>query len=170
MVDAEMSRSTALLTSPDHAMRIAEVALQGTFEPNGDPELAHVRRVAGAVASEARTVAWLHEVIERSSLTAEDLAVAGFSTVEVEAVMLLTRSDAEESDQYLEHVAAIARAPGRAGRLARLVKAADLVDRIHNPRQRLSAWVPPYAEALHMLESGGLPLPYHSRLKETTDA
>ena len=154
-----MDSDPASTIAPDRAMRIAEAALRGAFELSGDPELAHVRRVAAAVAPEARTVAWLHEVIERSSITAEDLLVAGLSTAEVEAVELLTRLDAEESDEcYLEHIAAIARARGPAGRLARVVKAADVADRMEHPRLRSSRWAPPYAEALHMLESGGSPL------------
>ena len=127
-------------------------ALRGKRETSGEPELAHVDRVVGAVVPAARTVAWLHDVLERSSLTADDLLVAGFCRSDVEAVELLTRGPATESDRvYLSHIAEIARASGRPGWLARQVKAADLHDRIHHPRRRPNGWVPPYGKALDLL-------------------
>lgn len=147
-----------MTASPELAKRIAEGTLRRTRD--GGLVLAHVKRVARAVAPQARSVAWLHDVVEHGGLTATDLLVAGFAGSEVQAVQLLTRGTATESDgPYLAHVAAIARYPGRAGWLAREVKIADIRDRIHHPQPRLSGWTPPYDEALRLLGSEGPTLP-----------
>lgn len=140
------------------AKRFAESAHAGRDE-DGAPEIAHVRRVATSVLPEARNVAWLHDVLERSSLSAADLMSAGFTPDEVEAVQLLTRDRSTDNDDaYLAHVAVIGMATGRAGRLARQVKTADLLDRLWHPRVHPNGWTPPYAEALHLLESGRVPI------------
>ena len=139
---------------------MAEALLRHTLGPDAEPEVAHAERVAGTVLPAARSVAWLHDVAERTALAAEDLRAAGLSTTEATALRLLTRDDVEESDDaYMAHVAAIASAPGAAGRLARCVKAADLADRIEHPLPRPNGWTPPYASALDMIESGGTLLP-----------
>ena len=144
--------------SPESARRIAEAVLGAERGPGAASELAHTRRVAATVVAQARCVAWLHDVVERSSITTEDLVLAGLTSAEAEAVRMLTRVSGEESDRaYLAHVAEIARARGTSGRLARLVKAADLADRINHPRPRRNGWTPPYAEALDLIGSAGAP-------------
>jgi hypothetical protein len=45
----------------------------------------------------------------------------------------------------------VALAAGRSGRLARLVKIADLEDRSVHPRARAAGWSPPYARGLALL-------------------
>lgn len=135
---------------------IARIAHLTDASPAGDEDFAHVRRVAETVLPEARRVAWLHDAVERPWPTVGGLRAAGLCAVELEALRLLRRDTGNESEEdYFAHVARIARAPGVAGRLARHVKAADLADRSLHPRRRASGWVPPYAEALDLLESGG---------------
>ena len=138
----------------DRARRIAEAVLRDGSEA-GTSELAHVMRVVASVDSEARRVAWLHEVFEQSSLTSRDLLMAGIPGPEVEAVELLTRESGESTHVYLNHVRAIRAAPGRPGTLARIVKAADLSDRLEHPRTGNGRWRPPYARALTLLEEAG---------------
>ena len=53
----------------------------------------------------------------------------------------------------MAHVELIARAEGESGRLARMVKIADLEDRRLHPHVRLDGWSPPYALALRLLQT-----------------
>lgn len=102
---------------------------------------------------DARTVAWLHEILECSSLTCGDLRAAGASPDEVRAVRLLTRAPSADPAAYDAHVRRIAAAPGRAGELARAVKRADLRDRLRGQRAcpRPGPARPPYRRALTVL-------------------
>ena len=112
------------------ARRIAERAYRGSLEPTGEEAIAHVRRVAKAAPGFARPVAWLHEVLEQSSVSEEELLVDGLTDDELRAIRLLTRHTESRSEAaYLAHVALIARSSGLAGEIARIVKRVDLVDR-----------------------------------------
>ena len=111
----------------EQAVEIAARALAGVKDKFGEPELLHVLRVVVAVPPEARVVAALHDVLEDSELTAEDLEAAGLGGAELEAVLLLTRGEDEPYEEYIERIAT---AEGEAGRLARVVKLADLRDNL----------------------------------------
>ncbi len=50
------------------------------------------------MTAEARSVAWLYDVVERSSITVEYLIVAGLSGTEADALRILTRDAAEDSE------------------------------------------------------------------------
>jgi hypothetical protein len=124
----------------------------GDREENGTPILPHVRRVAHMVPAEARAVAWLHEALESSAVTEQELLMDGLTTDELRALRLLDRSSDVRSDSvYLAHLELLGRAAGRSGRLARMVKIADLADRCLHPRVRPDGWSPPYAAALDRL-------------------
>src|SRR3954463_2249007 len=106
----------------DHARAIATTAHRGAL-------LDHVRRVAASVPAWARTVAWLHEVLERTDIPEEVLLREGLSFEELRALRLLSREESYSDLASLGHIELIARAGGTAGRLARAVKGADLEDR-----------------------------------------
>lgn len=134
------------------ASLIAEQAHRGTLEPNGETLIAHVRRVAKAAPGFVRSVAWLHEVFECSSVSEEELLAAGLTNEELRALRLLTRHTKSRSKaNYLAHIGLIARSSGRAGALARIVKRLDLADRLEHPRRRADGWHPPYQLALELL-------------------
>jgi hypothetical protein len=142
------------------ARDLAERVHSGDLEPDGTLVLEHLRRVVAATPPEAHAVAWLHEALEAGCLTERELRLAGFDPEEVQALRLLSRRERAHSDRvYLVHLEAIIRAPGRSGRLARAVKAADLADRCAHPRRRADGWAPPYARALQRLldAHGGRP-------------
>ncbi len=125
------------------------------MEASGDPVIAHVRRVAEAAPTFARAVAWLHEVLENSSVSEEELLAGGLGLTdeELRALRLLTRpSDSRSEEEYLAHVGLIARASGPAGEIARTVKRLDLADRLLYPNRRADGWHPPYRAALAFLE------------------
>jgi hypothetical protein len=114
----------------------------------GLPIVEHLARVVAAVPAQAQPLAWLHDVLEHSPTTTTELCGQGMTPLELEALDLLTRQ-ADES--YELYILRIAYAPGAAGRLARIVKLADLDDHIARP------WVagdPPYAWARRHIAVG----------------
>jgi hypothetical protein len=135
-----------------NARAIAERVHAGARDETGEPVIAHVRRVGAMVPAEASVIAWLHEVLECSAMSEQELLMAGLTTEELRALRLLSRTGHAHSDRaYLAHLELIARSAGESGRLARLVKIADLHDRRRHPRVRADGWVPPYGLALRRL-------------------
>lgn len=130
------------------ARGIAYAAHCASRDRRGELVIEHVARVAAAVPPEARTAAWLHDVLEKTRTTLDELRQRGLSGVDDEALALLTRPDDES---YEAHVLRIAHAPGPAGRVARTVKLADLDDHLACP------WAcgdPPYGWAHHHVRNG----------------
>jgi hypothetical protein len=125
---------------------------RGQLQPTGEPLIAHVRRVAAVTPAFARPVAWLHEVLEWTSVSEEELLGEGVSDDELRALRLLTRAVARGSEPgYMAHIAMIARAEGPAGELARAVKVSDLSDRLRHPSPRANGSRLPYREAQRMI-------------------
>jgi hypothetical protein len=134
------------------ARALAEVLLADDHEEDGTPTLEHVRRVAQMVPEDARTVAWLHELLEATAVTEQELLMEGLTRDELRALRLLRRTNQARSDGvYLAHLELIAQAAGQSGHLARMVKIADLEDRCLYPRIRHDGWAPPYADGLDLL-------------------
>ncbi len=134
------------------AQAIAERLHFGDRQEDGTPVIRHVQRVAGTVTEQARAVAWLHEVLERTAVTERELLVAGLTSDELRALRLLNRpSDSHSDRRYLAHLELIAQAAGGSGRLARIVKTADLRDRCLHPHVRRDGWSPPYSRAMGLL-------------------
>lgn len=107
------------------ALEIAERAHRGKLDKRGEPKLFHPLRVLERVrhaGSEAVLAALLHDVVEDSQTTLEDLRQAGFSEAVVEAVDRLSRRKGEDYAAY------VVRCGG--DRLGRLVKLADLEDNL----------------------------------------
>jgi hypothetical protein len=102
----------------------------------------HVERVAAAVPPEARSVAYLHDVLERVPTALADLVARGLTPLERDALELLTR---EATESYELYVLRVAHAEGPSGALARIVKLADLDDHLEEPSDACHA--PPYAWA-----------------------
>lgn len=109
------------------ARAVATRAHQGQVDKTGAPYIGHLERVAGHVKShagesdlsEARAVAWLHDVVEDTPVTLADLAQQ-FPPEIVAAVDAMTKRPGEELEHYYRRVSA--------NRLARVVKNADLDD------------------------------------------
>jgi (p)ppGpp synthase/HD superfamily hydrolase len=133
----------------EQAVETAARALAGRTDKFGELELMHTLRVVVAVPPEARVVAALHDVLEDSDMTAEDLRRLGLGDVELEAVLLLTRPDDEPYEDYIERLAT---APGEAGRLARIVKLADLRDNLSRTRPEQEDLRQRYERAIKRLE------------------
>ena len=102
------------------ARRIATEAHRGQTDKLGVDYIEHPRRVAARLEHPAeQAVAWLHDVVEDTAVTAEDLRKQGVDDAIVDAVLLLTRTE-DGADTYY---ARIAGSP-----LARSVKLADIAD------------------------------------------
>lgn len=112
------------------ALQIAAQAHEGQKAKNGEPYILHPLRVMNAVDSEdARVVAVLHDVIEDSAVTPDELRRAGFSEAVVAAVSCVTHGPDESYTDY------VVRCKGNA--LARQVKLADLEDNARPSRALL---------------------------------
>ena len=115
----------------------------------GEPLVEHLARVAAAVPAEARATAWLHDAMERTPVTAEELRAAGATADELAAIVLLSQAPSESYELYALR---IAHADGEAGRLARAVKVADLDDHIAHRHAPPDA--PPYGWARRHIAAG----------------
>lgn len=84
------------------AIEIVVDAHKGQSDKNGQSYLGHVFRVmnAGNTLPE-KIVGALHDVVEDSDWTLEDLTKAGFSPEIVDAVDAMTHKDSETYDEYL---------------------------------------------------------------------
>ncbi len=101
------------------AMSLAYAAHHGQTESDGVPYVFHPLHLAEQMRSETTTVvALLHDVIENTPYTLQDLRREGFPDRVVEAVALLTHDPAMP---YADYVARLASNPD-----ARAVKLADL--------------------------------------------
>ena len=105
----------------DQALAIAVAAHAGQKDRVGQPYILHPLRIMHRMATdEERMVAVLHDVIEDSAVTLDDLRRAGFAQAIIEAVDALTRRASETYDAYVARTALLP--------LARRVKVADLED------------------------------------------
>ena len=115
----------------EDALALAAQAHKGQYDLAGAPYICHPMRVALAQSDErARIVAILHDVIEDTAVTYQDLSAAGFDDEIIGAVEALTKRSGEK------RIDAAARA--KANPLALQVKLADVADnmnlaRISNP-------------------------------------
>lgn len=104
------------------AIKVHEVAKKahfGQIDRAGIDYIKHPETVASFVATdEEKAVAYLHDVIEDTSLTLLDLKKEGFSKNIIEAVDILTKKKGQDYQSYLNLV--------KKNELARVVKLADL--------------------------------------------
>ncbi|HRE84595.1 MAG TPA: hypothetical protein PLN52_26380 [Opitutaceae bacterium] len=104
------------------AARLAHQAHAGQFRRDQKtPYVRHPEAVAQRVVGDctAEAVAWLHDVLEDTTTSAENLRAAGIPDGVIACVQLLTKSDTMDYEAYL---AAIRRDP-----IARKVKVADML-------------------------------------------
>lgn len=89
------------------ALEIATKAHKGQVDKAGHPYIAHPVIVASMVdETDEKVVALLHDVIEDTALTIDDLRKAGFSGNTLDAVQAITKVEGDSYDEYLVRVAA----------------------------------------------------------------
>ena len=129
-------------TMRERAERLARSRHAGQVDKGGMPYWRHPDRVsAGCASAEAKIAGWLHDLIEDTETTADELLELGFPPAVVQAVELDTRLDGEDYMAYIRRILAACDADDRqtrqAGRIAREVKMADLRDNMDLGRLRV---------------------------------
>lgn len=135
----------------DIALTIAKKAHAGQVDKAGIDYIQHPLYVAGQVKTEQeKAVALLHDVIEDSDVTVDDLLVSGLSNEVVTAVQILTKKKGQSYQEYLEKV--------KSNNLARVVKLADLkhnsdLSRLKSVTDTDYERVKKYKNAIHYLST-----------------
>ena len=102
------------------ALKIAVEAHYGQKDKGGRPYIFHPLRVAAGCSGKAKVAALLHDTVEDTSVTFEQLAELGIDGEILVAVKLLTH---DKSVPYLDYVRKVKENP-----IAREVKLSDLRD------------------------------------------
>lgn len=135
----------------EHAVHLMVDSQEGQIEKAGQPYFLHPMRVAlNCETSVQKTVAFLHDVIEDTSISSADLNRFGFSNEVVEAVLSLTRKPKEDYEAFIQRCAL--------NPIARYVKIRDLEDNLNVTRLNeldyaATQRVNKYLKALRFLKS-----------------
>lgn len=133
------------------ALALCFQAHKDQLDKGGMPYVFHPFHLAEQMTDEDTTVlALLHDVVEDTPYTLDDLARMGFSPRVLEALALMTHDPAIP---YLDYVAKI-----KANPLARAVKLADLrhnsdLSRLDSPNPRVLMRAEKYRQAIDLLEN-----------------
>ena len=117
----------------ENALVLAATHHAGQVDKAGQPYILHpIRMMLAVKTDEERIAAILHDTVEDTSLTFDDLEEAGFSSSVIEAVKALTKTDGESRIEAAKRAAA--------NPVARQVKLADVADnmdlgRLPNPTE-----------------------------------
>lgn len=138
------------------ALVYADRMHQGQYDKGGNPYILHPIAVAESMPDEiSASVALLHDVLEDTDTTWEDLISAGFPPAVVDTVLRLTRKK-QSSQTYMEYIQSL-----RCDPVAVQVKMADLrqnldLSRLNlEPTARDFSLVKRYKKALELLEHLG---------------
>jgi len=139
------------MSTLERAIAIAAAAHAGQLDKSGAPYILHPLRVMLRLNSpEERMVAVLHDVVEDTKVTLDDLRAEGFSPEVLRAVDAVTKREGETYEDF------VARAG--ADPIGRRVKLADLEDnsdvkRMAHPTDRDRARLEKYARAIRFLRN-----------------
>lgn len=134
------------------AVVIAQEAHKGQMDKGGNPYIEHPLYVASQVDSiELKIIAMLHDTLEDSEMTADDLRSEGFPEEIVEAIVVLTHEDGSD-EAYLDYIRRVSE-----NAWAAAVKKADLmhnmdISRIHHPTEKDYKRRAKYEKAYRLLE------------------
>lgn len=91
----------------DKALIMATTYHHGQYDRGGNPYILHCLKVMHYLKSddeELQCIALLHDIVEDTNCTYEDLAEAGFTDCIINAVKCLTKVDGQSYDEYKERV------------------------------------------------------------------
>lgn len=131
------------------AMKLCFQAHKDQTDKSGIPYVFHPIHLAEQMKDEDTTVvALLHDVVEDTTYTPEDLAAMGFNDRVIAAIRLMTH---DENIPYMEYVAKIKENP-----IAKAVKLADLAHnsdttRLDTVDAKAAARVEKYTKAIRLL-------------------
>ena len=138
------------MSTIERAIEIAARAHAGQVDKAGAPYVFHPLRLMMAVSTlDQKMAAVLHDVVEDTDVTFDELRAEGFSIEVVEAIMALTKTDGEARLDAAQRAAS--------NSIARVVKLADVTDnmnigRIANPTEKDYARLKEYALVKEILE------------------
>ena len=138
------------MSTLERAISIAAQAHEGQIDKSGQPYILHPLRVMLRMHSEAgRIVAVLHDVVEDSNCSLDELRAEGFSEEVITALAAITR---QAGEGRIEAAKRAARHP-----LARAVKLADNADnadltRIPAPSEKDLVRMDEYRKVRELLE------------------
>jgi (p)ppGpp synthase/HD superfamily hydrolase len=116
----------------EKALQIAATAHEGQKDKDGQPYILHPLRVMHSVpAGDAQIIAILHDVVEDTAVTLDDLRAVGFSETILDGVRCVTHGKEESYADYVIR--------SKAHPLGRQVKLADLEDNSRLARLLLRA-------------------------------
>ena len=157
----ELSKGEAYKTLRENHTRIEELrklavltahrAHMGQVDKGGNPYISHPIAVAALLRdTEQQVIAYLHDVVEDTDMTFEELLGLGFTQRIVNSVKLLTK---QEDVSYEDYILAI-----KKDNNACAVKIADITDnmdlrRIPSPRREDFERIKKYKKALAVLQS-----------------
>lgn len=133
------------------ALELCFEAHKDQLDKSGMPYVFHPFHVAEQMTDEDSTiVALLHDLIEDTDYTLEDLRERGFSETVIEAIALMTHEKGVKYEAYLERI--------KANPLAKTVKLADIAHnsdrtRLDDDDPRAEKWQTKYATARAILEA-----------------
>ena len=137
----------------ERAVSIALESHTGQTDKAGKPYILHPLRLMLKMGTDEEMIAAvLHDVVEDSSVTFEELKSQGFSDNVIDALMSCTKINGENYDDFIQRI------KGNQNPLAIRVKIADLQDnmdisRIAHPVQKDFDRVEKYKRALKVLLS-----------------
>lgn len=133
------------------ALCIAYKAHEGQVDKTGIPYIFHPFHLAESMTDENSTiVALLHDVIEDTDWTIDDLEKEGFNEDILTALKLMTHNPAQP---YMDYISRLSTCP-----VARQVKLADLYHnsdqtRVENPDEKMLKRWEKYDRAIQLLKS-----------------
>jgi (p)ppGpp synthase/HD superfamily hydrolase len=138
------------MSNLQRALEIAVESHKDQKQKDGTPYALHPIRLSMSLQSEEqKIVALLHDVVEDTDWTFDDLVGEGFSENVIEALRLLTHTDGSPYPDYIERLST--------NTLAKAVKKADLIDnmdlkRIPEPTEKDFARLQKYHRAWQHLQ------------------
>ena len=155
-------------TMIEKAQSLAAECHDGMVDKYGNPYMEHLERVADRVremeydfvdeTSEIEmyvATAYLHDIVEDTEITRDELD-ALFGEVVIAAIFRLTRDTGMTYAEYIERVLSRDSLPTLAGKIARVVKLADLLDHVSGPTPCPPSLKKRYEKSLYRLISKGI--------------
>ncbi len=108
------------LSMENKALEIARKAHKGQLDKAGKDYINHPIKVASALEGEAKIVALLHDVVEDTDITLEQIRNYGFNEIVIDALDAVTKREGENYDEFISRI--------KDNPVAVKVKLADLKD------------------------------------------
>lgn len=141
------------MSTLEKAIIIAAKAHEGQSDKAGEPYILHPLRIMLRLSStEERVVAVLHDVVEDSDISLEDLRAEGFSEKIIEAIHSVTKEPGESYEDFINRALS--------NPIARRVKLVDLEDnsnlsRIKDPTDIDLKRIEKYRKAIEVIKAFG---------------